>query len=194
MVTKNMAIWDTAKLDALTRAKKVKKNEKKAKRQSVLDGPLSFMKLILLVMTVYALVQYVPAFVNFKKIIVQTTAQSSAQSGAQNLTLERQKWGLAAPLREYVKMNKAYMRAGQILQVKYVLPDDAKAVLTIQQCKSIPYVEAFHCQVVAENKIDLSNDTVGTRRITLHNTAMYRLKSDVQVGINDRFDIKWQRN
>jgi len=194
MATKNMAIWDTAKLDALTRAKKVKKHANQSKRQSIFGGPIALIKLTLFFMTLYALAQYVPAFVNVKKIIVQTASPSNAQSGAQNLALDRQKWGIAAPLREYVKMNRAYMRAGQALQVKYVLPEGAKAVLTIQQCKSILYVEVFHCQVVAENQIELSNDKVGTRRIALQNTAMYRLKSDVQIGMSDHYDIKWQRS
>lgn len=194
MATENATIWDAAKQDALSHAKKVKKTTKQARRESVLSGPLSLIKIILFFMTLYALVQYVPAFVNFKKIITQTTAQSGAQSGAKNLSLEREKWGFAAPLREYTKMNKAYMRAGQSLQVKYMLPKDAKAVLTVQECKSVPFIEVFRCDVVAENKIDLSNDTIGTRRIAFQNAAMYRLKSDVEIGVDDQFDIKWQRN
>jgi hypothetical protein len=190
MATEKATIWDMAKHDALSRAQKVKKHTKRAHRQSALSGPIAIMKVIVFLMTLYALAQYVPAFINFKKIITQT----SPQSGAQTLLEQRNNWGIAAPLRDYVKMNKAYMRAGQSLQVQYVLPEDAKASLTLKQCRPAPFIEAFRCDVVAETVIDVSNDTVGTRRITLNHSAMYLLQSEVQVGSDDKFDIKWQRN
>jgi len=190
MAVEQATIWDVAKQDALSRATKVKRQTKRAHRKSTLSGPIAIMKVIVFLMTLYALAQYVPAFINFKKIITQT----SPQAGAQTLVEKRNNWGIAAPLREYAKMNKAYMRAGQSLQVQYVLPRDAKATLTIKQCKPAPFIEAFRCDVVAEDKIDLSNDTVGTRRIAFQNTAMYLLESEVQITSDDRFDIKWQRN
>ena len=190
MASSNTQIWDEAKQDALSRAKKIKKQSKRAQRESTFGGPFSIMKIIALLMTLYALAQYIPAFINFKNIVTQ----SPSQSGAQNLVESRKKWGAILPLRDYAKMNKAYMRAGQSLQVQYVLPENTKATLTIKQCKSVPFIEVFHCNVVAENKIDISGDTVGTRRITLQSKAMYLLQSEVQVGSGEIFDIQWQRN
>ncbi len=190
MAVDNLSIWDVAKQDALSRAKKVTKKKKHVSRDSALKTPISIMKVIVFLTVIYALAQYLPAFVNVKKIITQTTAQS----GAQTMVETRKKWGPAAPLRKYIKLNKAYMRAGQSLQVKYILPEDAAANLTIKQCKPAPFIEAFRCDIISTENIEIINDTVGTRRFIFKNTAMYLLESDVKLQTDGDFDITWQRN
>lgn len=196
MTAETSTIWDEAKQDALTRnTSKVRKKSKKRRAmnsngESILKLPIAIMKLTVFLMTLYALFQYVPAFINFKKFITQT----SAHSGAQSIVENRKKWGIAAPLRKYVKMNKAYLRAGQFLHVQYVLPERAEAILTIKQCKSAPLIEVFHCDVMAAEKITISNETVGTRRFAFEKSAMYLLQSDVLVDTDESFEIKWKRN
>lgn len=194
MATKSTSIWTEARSDAAKRAKTVKKENRRMKRQSVLDGPLSILKLITILMVIYSLFQYVPAFLNIKKIISQANAQSSAQAGAQTLVENRENWGLMAPLRDYAKLRKAYVRKGQSIQLQYVLPSKAIANVTIKQCKAIPFVEVFNCEVVQSETIDLSGETTGTRRFQVSSSAIYLLESQVQVGEDDRFDITWRRN
>lgn len=190
MTTEKADLWDIAKRDAQSQNKRARQQKTRLKVKSVLDGPVSLMKLILLVMTIYALYQYVPAFVNFKKVISQTT---TAQPGAQNLIRQRDDWGVASPLRDYIKMKKAYVRAGQSLQLQYVLPTNVSATVTLKRCKTIPFVEVFKCNIVQAETIDLKNETIGTKRFQITQSGMYHLESQVEVTKDDKFDIVWSR-
>lgn len=190
MTTERAEIWNIAKRDAQRQNKNVKKQKARLKVKSVIDGPVSIMKFILLLMTIYALYQYIPAFINFKKVISQTT---TAQPGAQTLIGQRDEWGAASPLRDYIKMKKAYVRTGQSLQLQYVLPDSASATVTLKRCKAIPFIEVFKCNVVQAETIELKNETIGTKRFQIAQSGMYHLESQVEVTNDDQFDIIWRR-
>ena len=193
MADKRAEIWDAAKEYAAQRNVNVRKQNKRQRTESALSGPVAFMKLLMLLMTIYALFKYVPAYVNFNKIIAEATDKNIGYSGAQNIAEDRGKWGAMAPLRDYAKLKKAYVKGGQTLQVQYILPKDAQATLTIKRCKNIPFFEVFKCQVAQEETFNISGDSVGTRRIFIPDTAMYHLESKVLVNSDERFDIVWRR-
>ena len=94
MATENATIWDLAKQDAQRQNKSVKKQQIVRKLQSLYSGPVAIMKLMMLVMVVYALIQYIPAFVNLKKLVTQT----NIQSGAQTQIDSRKNWGIFTPV------------------------------------------------------------------------------------------------
>ena len=141
-------------------------------------------------MTLYVLYHYVPAFVNLKPILTQTTSQAGAQSQIDN----RKALGAIAPLRDQFKMRKAYVRKGQILQAQYILPAGANASITIKQCKRMIFIEAFNCRNVQDQTVDLSGQTSGTRRFQVAESAMYVLESRVETDADQAFDITWRRN
>ncbi|MEP6342573.1 MAG: hypothetical protein ABJ275_04595 [Maricaulaceae bacterium] len=186
-------IWDKAKERASMKNEKARKQGRNQKIETVLSGPTLAIKLSLLLVIVYALFKYIPAYVNFNRIINTATSQPVSQFGAQYLTDKPSKWGFAAPLREYVKMKKAYVRSGKSLQVQYILPEHAEATLTIKRCKNVPIVELFECQVVQTETIEITGNTIGTQRLQMVETAMYVLESQVRVNNNERYDIVWRR-
>ena len=193
MTTNNVTIWDKAKERALSRNSQKRKQNKHQKVEAVLSGPTKLIKFCLFVTSIYALYKYVPAYINFNHIISEATSQPSTQPGAQNLADSHKKWGIAKPLREYVKLKKAYMRDGQTLQVQYILPEQAQATLTIKRCKNLPIIELFNCEVVQAETIEIGGNTVGTQRLRVKGTAMYVLESQVIMADDERFDIVWRR-
>lgn len=186
-------IWETAKQHTVKRTDNVKKKSQRQKSDSILSGPLSILKLGLILMSLYALFKYVPAYVNFNRIISKVASENQFQPGAQNLAIQNEKWGLFAPLRDYTKLKKAYVRGGQTLQVQYIIPKDAQATLTLKRCKNILFIDAFKCFVTQTDTIDISGETVGTRRLRVSDTAMYVLESEVLVNSHERADIVWRR-
>lgn len=186
-------IWDKAKERASIKNERARKQGRNQKIETVFAGPTLVIKLSLLLVIVYALFKYIPAYVNFNRIINTATSQPASQFGAQYLTDTPSKWGVAAPLRDYVKMRKAYVRGGKSLQVQYILPQNAQATLTIKRCKNVPIIELFGCQVVQTETIDISGNTIGTQRLQMIDTAMYVLESQVHVNNNERYDIVWRR-
>ena len=190
MATHDKNIWDEAAQYAASRTKNASKQRRRVKIQSVTSAPIQVMRFILLLMTLYALYHYVPAFVNLKPILTQTTAHSGAQSQIDS----RKALGAIAPLRDQFKMRKAYVRKGQILQAQYILPAGANASITIKQCKRMIFIEAFNCKRVQDQTVDLSGQTSGTRRFQVAESAMYVLESRVEAEADQAFDITWRRN
>lgn len=186
-------IWDTAKQHASKQTEAVKKRSRRQKSDSILSGPMAILKLGLILMSLYALAKYVPAYVNVNRILTEAASETQFQPGAQNLADQQEKWGPFAPLREYAKLKKAYVRAGQSLQVQYILPKDAQASLTLKRCKNILFLDAFKCIVVQSDTIDISGEMVGTRRLRVSDSAMYILESHVLANSNERVDIVWRR-
>jgi len=190
METHKTNIWDEASEYAQKRTKNASKHRVRMKVQSFINAPIQAMRLILLLMTLYALYHYVPAFVNLKPVLTQTTTQAGALTQVEN----RKTLGAIAPLRDQFKMRKAYVRKGQILQAQYILPADASASITIKQCKRMIFIEAFNCKRVQDQTVDLSGQTSGTRRFQVAESAMYVLESRVETEADQRFDITWRRN
>ena len=190
MATENATIWDLAKQDAQRQNKSVKKQQIIGKLQSLYSGPVAIMKLMMLVMVVYALIQYIPAFVNLKKLVTQT----NIQSGAQTQIDSRKNWGIFEPVLGYTKIKKAYVRAGNTFSVQYALPQNAEAKLVIKRCRSIIFIEVFNCQVMQSEVIDISGETVGTRRIQVADSAIYVFEHQVNVKSGEPFDVTWHRH
>lgn len=190
MASKTVDIWDKAKQDAKRQNENVKKQKLRTRADSIFGGPIALIKIILFAMTVYALFQYVPAFVNVKKAITQIKTYPGAQTQVDN----RNSWGIFTPLRDFTKIKKAYVRSGKTLQVQYSMPESAQAKLVIKRCKPIIFIEVFHCQVTQTQEIDISNETVGTHRIHVKDSAMYLLQSQVEVKSGEDYNITWRRS
>jgi len=174
MASKTVDIWDEAKQDAKRQNENVKKQKLRTRADSIFGGPIALIK----------------AFVNVKKAITQIKTYPGAQTQVDN----RNSWGIFTPLRDFTKIKKAYVRSGKTLQVQYSMPESAQAKLVIKRCKPIIFIEVFHCQVTQTQEIDISNETVGTHRIHVKDSAMYLLQSQVEVKSGEDYNITWRRS
>ena len=183
-------VWDAARVDAAKQTKSARKQQRDMKIQAATRVPVLLMRLGAVLMVLYALVLYVPAFINIKPLILQTDTHSGAQTKIDN----RNTLGPFAAISDKFKLNKGYMRKGQSFQAQYILPENATAILTVKRCARFIFIEAFYCKDIQAQTTDLSSETVGTRRFHAKDSAMYVFESQVTVNKGQRYDITWQRN
>jgi len=130
--------------------------------------------LILGGMMCYVSLHYVPAFINPPQIV----AASDFNTRAEHLRNEDKNFLLSAYIDAF-NMKRAFIKQGQTIEAQYVVPEENTLTLKIQQCRSMPVIEIFDCQVVSERDITIENSRSGLRSFTFSEDGFYKFSEQL---------------
>lgn len=141
---------------------------------------------------IYVGLHYIPAF--FKPAqIIKLAVNDGLSTSKPALERESPFGKVFGPYIDMFTLERAYMQAGQGVEVRYNLPAGAKMDVAIRQCRRLWVVEIFECQVVSEKVIRI-NGNRGSQSFTLPNTGFYYFQEQVQLPTPDaNYRIIWSR-
>ncbi len=172
-------------------------NDRTAARQRKQMGYLrsifSGLSLLFGGLMIYVGLHYIPAFFNPSQII-KLASSDTARPAKAGLERDSIFGSIIGPYIDMFQLERAYMQAGQSVEVRYNLPKGAKMDVAIRQCRRLWIVEIFECQVVSE-KIIRIDGTRGTQSFMLPNTGFYYFQERVQLpNPNENYRIIWARS
>jgi len=140
----------------------------------------------------YTALHYVPAFVDTAKVV----SFSNLDTSAARLNGRKERRSFLAPYFDIFKLKKAYLKAGQTMQVQYALPKNAQLKLTITQCRSILIAEVFSCQAIGRRNVTLTTKTIGTHEFSFDQTGFYEFSETVIQASNPAqpYEVIWRRS
>lgn len=141
---------------------------------------------------IYVSLHYIPAFVQPKKVLQFAYGDSGA---LKTYDFDRDS-ALHETLGPYLKLfhlDRAYMKPGQSVAIKYDLPEGAYANLDIIQCRRAWIIEIFKCDVVSTFNTTTKRQR-GVESFALSQGGFYHFKQNV-VGVpeGENFRIVWER-
>lgn len=138
----------------------------------------------------YAGLHYVPTLL--KPAAVVDSVVSPAQ-GSQ-LDMDRDRVKRVGAYAQNFFLRRTYLRAGQGLQVNYDLPVGTELELQIRQCRRLFIIEVFHCHLVSEETITISNRTEGRRGLRFPEAGFYHFSETVRTPIpGEPYQVIWSR-
>ena len=162
------------------------------KKMGLLRTIFSGLSLLLGSGMIYVGLHYIPAFVQPKKLLkFATHDQASLQTYEFNRKSKLYK--VFGPYAKLFTLNRAYMKPGQSINVKYDLPKGAYVKLDIVQCKRAWVIEIFSCDVVSHFGSQTTHQS-GVKSFTLNQSGFYYFK-DETFGVPDGepYRISWER-
>ncbi len=149
---------------------------------------------------VYCSLFYVGAFFDAGKVvgISQSLLAEKAQNNVRNMPRVKKRT-LFSPIIEGFSTNRIYLRKGQTILATYSLPRRSKLTLTIKQCKSLPVLEVFKCEVLGEQGKVIRNRSTGFVEFTVSEPGFYYFDDEViklpktELKANFDYRIVWQR-
>lgn len=141
---------------------------------------------------IYVAMHYIPAFVQPQKVLKFATGDSVA---LQTYDFDRKSkvHDIFGPYLKLFHMDRAYMKPGQKINIKYDLPKGAYANLDIVQCRRAWVVEIFECDVVSRFNSKTKRRS-GVESFALQQGGFYYFRHEA-VGIpeGEPFRIIWER-
>lgn len=141
---------------------------------------------------IYVAFHYIPAFVEPKQVLKFASGDSPA---IQTYDFDRKSplHKLFGPYVKLFHLERAYMKPGQSISVKYDLPPGAYANLDIVQCRRAWVIEVFNCEVVGTFNTRTKRRS-GVESFALKQGGFYHFKQDV-VGVKqgEPYRIVWER-
>lgn len=100
----------------------------------------------------YVAMHYVPALANPRQILKLATESQTLPPSEVDFKFEDQSAleKIMGPYYNLFALDRAYMRAGESIAIKYDLPQNATAHLDIVQCRRFWVIEIFNCKVVSQ--------------------------------------------
>jgi len=90
-------------------------------------------------------------------------------------------------------MDRAYMKAGQQVYIKYDLPDGAHVDLEIVQCSQAWVIEIFNCKIVGKFNSQTKRRN-GIESYTLDQTGFYHFRAtSSNIPKGEAYRIVWKR-
>jgi len=141
---------------------------------------------------IYVSMHYIPAMVQPQKIL-KFASESTVHTQTYDFDRKSKAYKIFGPYIEMFKLERAYMRPGQSVEIKYDLPSGASAKLDIYQCRRAWIVEIFDCRVVSKFSTKTKKRT-GVASFALKQGGFYHFKQDV-VGVpeGESYRIVWER-
>jgi len=141
----------------------------------------------------YVAMHYIPAFVHPKKILKFATNNSLA-SQTYDFDRHSEAYGIFGSFVDLFHLDRAYMRSGQSINIKYDLPEGSYAKLTIVQCKTKWVLEIFDCSMVSEFNTRTKRFR-GVESFKLDQDGFYHFSNIVKdVPDGEPYRIVWERS
>lgn len=141
---------------------------------------------------IYVAMHYIPAFVQPSKILKIATGEP-ASSNTYDYDRKSKIYDVFGPYVEVFKLERAYLQAGQSINIKYDLPKGAYADLEIVQCRRAWVIEIFDCRVASKFSTKTSNSR-GVESFSLKDGGFYHFRQVVSgVPEGETYRITWQR-
>jgi len=129
---------------------------------------------------IYVAMHYIPAFVQPKQILKFASGDSAAHK-TYDFDRKSKAHDIFGPYIKLFPLDRAYMKPGQTIMIKYDLPEGAYANLEITQCRRAWVVEVFDCEVVSSFKARTKRRS-GVESYALKQGGFYHFKQAV-VGV-----------
>jgi hypothetical protein len=146
----------------------------------------------------YCSLFYIGAFVDVGKIVGvnQQTSATNARSTALNGKMDSNP-SLLTRVQDRFRANRVFLRRGQTIQASYSIPAGAEITLTIKQCKNMPVMEVFKCDVISEKTKKITRKTTGYNGFTVTSPGFYYFEETVTKlptkTANAAYRVVWQR-
>jgi len=138
----------------------------------------------------YIALHYIPAYLGFQKVVAMSDLDTSASRLAKDDPVS-----LLSAYLDPFRLKRTYLRAGQTIQVQYVLPEGTELKIYINRCRSAFIVEIFQCDVVSQEKAIVKNDKVGTQHFQFQEAGFYLFDEVVDQGNTPErnYRVVWSR-
>lgn len=139
----------------------------------------------------YTALHYVPAYVSTAKIL----SFSNVDTSATRLASHNNRTALRA-WRELFTIRRAFVRAGQTIQVQYALPEGTELQLVITQCERAFIIAVFKCVPVSSQTIKIAKKTIGTREFVFDKSGFYDFDDIIiqkSANVSD-YQVIWRRS
>lgn len=133
---------------------------------------------------VYTSIFYVPAFLNIRGAF--------GISGAHSLAKAKSSKSPLSPFMNLLNMDRAYLAAGQGVDVHYNLARGTKAELVFYKCQTMPVVEVFSCDPIIVDRIPLGRKRSGQKSLKVKSNGFYAFKIITEAAPGN-YQIAWQR-
>lgn len=141
---------------------------------------------------IYVALHYIPAFVQPKQVLQFATGDSAALK-TYDFDRKSKLHEIFGPYVKLFHMDRAYMKAGQKINIKYDLPEGASARLDIVQCRREWVVEIFKCDVVSRFDSRTKRQR-GVESFALNDSGFYHFRQTVSgVAEGEPYRIIWER-
>ena len=141
---------------------------------------------------IYVSMHYIPAFVQPKKVLKFATADSAA-TRTYEFDRKSKIHEFFGPYVKLLHLDRAYMKPGQSIDIKYDLPKGAHAKLEIVQCRRAWVVEVFRCDVVSQFSTRTKRQS-GVESFALKQGGFYHFRQKaVAIPEGEPYRIVWER-
>ncbi len=165
---------------------------RRRKKMGLTRALFSGLSLLLGASMIYVGLHYIPAFVQPKQILKFASGDSAAMK-TYDFDRNSKTHELFGPYIELFNMDRAYMKPGQSINIKYDLPRGAYANLDIVQCRRAWVVEIFKCDVVSRFNTKTKRQR-GVESFALKQGGFYYFKQEtIGVPEGEPYRIVWER-
>lgn len=165
---------------------------RRRKKLGLLRTIFTGLSLILAASMIYVAFHYVPAFIQPKKVLKFVSGDSVAMK-TYDFDRKSKVHKFFGPYAELFTLDRAYMQAGQSIEIKYDLPKGAYAKLEIVQCRRAWVIEIFSCDVVSRFSSQTKRQS-GVESFTLAHGGFYYFKDETfNVPNGEPYRIVWER-
>ena len=141
---------------------------------------------------IYVAMHYIPAFVQPKQVLKFATGDAAAMK-TYDFDRKSKLHNTFGPYIKLFHLDRAYMKPGQSIDIKYDLPQGAYAKLDIVQCRRSWVVEIFKCDVVGRYNTKTKRQS-GIESFALKQGGFYYFKHEaVDVPAGEPYRILWER-
>lgn len=162
------------------------------KQMGFIRAILSSASLLFGATMIFVGLHYIPAFVQPKQVLKFATGDSAAMK-TYDFDRKSTVHKIFGPYIKLFHLDRAYMKPGQTIMIKYDLPTGAYANLDIVQCQRAWVVEVFDCKVVSTFSTRTKRRS-GVESFALNHGGFYLFKQNV-VGVpeGEPYRIVWER-
>lgn len=141
---------------------------------------------------IYVSMHYIPAFVQPRKIL-KFASNDAVALNTYDFDRNSKIHKVLGPYVELFHLDRAYIKPGQRIDIKYDLPTGAYADLEIIQCKRAWVIEIFDCRVISKFSTKTKRSR-GAESYALDIGGFYHFRENV-VGVpeGESYRIKWER-
>lgn len=162
------------------------------KKAGFLRRIFSVLSLLLGASMIYVAFHYIPAFVQPKRIL-KFVSGDSASVKTYDFDRKSEVYKFFGPVTKHFTLDRAYIQAGQTIDIKYDLPAGAYAKLEIVQCHRAWVIEIFTCDISGRFSSQTKRRS-GVESFTLRQGGFYYFKEDTfNVPDGEPYRIVWER-
>jgi len=141
---------------------------------------------------IYVSLHYIPAFVQPKQVLKFVTGDSAAIE-KYNVDRKSKIHQIFGPFIQLFHLDRAYLQAGQKLEITYDFPIGTYADIDIIQCKRFWVIEVFDCQVVSTFNKRIESRS-GAESFAFKHAGFYHFRQNVSgIPEGEPYKIVWKR-